>query len=38
MALVARTRVMPPWKADPVGHRFIGLDPLTEVEIAILQR
>ena len=38
MAVVARTRVMPPWKADPTGHKFIGLDPLTEAEIAILQR
>jgi tetratricopeptide (TPR) repeat protein len=38
MALVARNRIMPPWKVDPAGHRFIGLDPLTEAEIAILQR
>ena len=29
---------MPPWKADPAGDKFIGLDPLTEAEIAILQR
>jgi len=38
MAVVARNRVMPPWKADPAGHRFVGLDPLSEAEIAILQR
>ncbi|MEO5739534.1 MAG: tetratricopeptide repeat protein [Vicinamibacterales bacterium] len=38
MAIVARTRVMPPWKADPAGHKFIGLDPLTQSEIAILQQ
>jgi tetratricopeptide (TPR) repeat protein len=38
MALVARSRVMPPWKSDPAGHKFIGLDPLTETEIDILQR
>ena len=38
IALVARNRVMPPWKADPAGEKFIGLDPLTESEIAILQR
>ena len=38
MALVARNRVMPPWKADPAGEKFIGLDPLTEAEIATLQR
>ncbi|HUP38855.1 MAG TPA: tetratricopeptide repeat protein [Vicinamibacterales bacterium] len=29
---------MPPWKVDPSGHAFIGLDPLTEAEIAILER
>ena len=34
IALVARNRVMPPWKADPAGHKFIGLDPLTDAEIA----
>ena len=38
MALVARNRVMPPWKADPAGHKFIGLDPLSDAEIAILER
>ena len=38
MALVARNRVMPPWKVDPAGDKFIGLDPLTEAEIAVLQR
>ena len=38
IALVARNRVMPPWKADPAGEKFIGLDPLTEAEIGILQR
>ncbi len=29
---------MPPWKADPEGHKFIGLDPLTNAEIAMLER
>ncbi len=38
MAIVARNRVMPPWKVDPAGHRFIGLDPLSDAEIAMLQR
>ena len=38
MALVTRNRVMPPWKADPAGHKFIGLDPLSDAEIDILQR
>jgi tetratricopeptide (TPR) repeat protein len=38
MAIVARNRIMPPWKVDPAGHRFIGLDPLTDAEIATLER
>lgn len=38
MALLAKSRLMPPWKADPAGHKFIGLDPLSEEEIAILQK
>ena len=29
---------MPPWKADPAGNKFIGLDPLSEAEIALLER
>ncbi len=29
---------MPPWKADPAGHKFIGLDPLTDAEISIFER
>ena len=38
MAIVARNRIMPPWKVDPAGHEFIGLDPLTHAEIATLER
>ena len=38
IAVVAKTRVMPPWKVDPAGHKFIGLDPLTDSEIAILEK
>ena len=38
IGLVAKNRVMPPWKADPSGQEFIGLDPLTETEIALLER
>ena len=38
IGLVTKNRVMPPWKADPEGEKFIGLDPLTESEIALLQR
>ncbi len=29
---------MPPWKADPSEHKFIGLDPLTDAEIEVFQR
>ena len=38
MALVTKTREMPPWKSAPGLHRFIGLDPLSEAEIALFQR
>jgi tetratricopeptide (TPR) repeat protein len=38
IAQLARKRVMPPWKADPDGEKFIGLDPLTESEIDLLER
>ena len=38
IALVAKNRVMPPWKADPEGHAFVALDPLSVSEIAILER
>jgi tetratricopeptide (TPR) repeat protein len=38
MAIVAKNRIMPPWKVDPAGHQFIGLDPLTDAEIATIER
>ena len=38
IALVTKNRVMPPWKADPAGHKFIGLDPLSDSEIAVIER
>jgi tetratricopeptide (TPR) repeat protein len=38
MALLTKSRAMPPWKADPSEHKFIGLDPLTDAEIEIFQR
>jgi hypothetical protein len=38
IAQLAASRLMPPWKIDPDGHNFIGLDPLTATEINILQR
>jgi tetratricopeptide (TPR) repeat protein len=36
IASVAKARVMPPWKVDPSEHKFIGLDPLTDLQIAML--
>ena len=36
IALLTRNRIMPPWKADPEGPAFIGLDPLSDDQIAIL--
>ena len=38
IALVARMRLMPPWKADPASHKFVGLSPLTAREIAIFEQ
>jgi Tfp pilus assembly protein PilF len=38
IAIVAKNRVMPPWKVDPAGPAFIGLDPLSDAEITTLQR
>jgi tetratricopeptide (TPR) repeat protein len=38
IALVTRNRVMPPWKAEPSPDKFLGIDPLTDSEIDILQR
>jgi tetratricopeptide (TPR) repeat protein len=38
MALLTRNRVMPPWKVHPSGEKFIGLDALSDAEIAIFDR
>ena len=38
IARVTRARVMPPWKADPADGPFIGQHPLTEAEIALIDR
>jgi tetratricopeptide (TPR) repeat protein len=38
IVLVTRNRVMPPWKAEPSRDKFLGIDPLTDSEIDILQR
>ena len=38
MALVTKTRLMPPWKAAPQHDKFIGLDPLSSAEISIFQQ
>jgi Flp pilus assembly protein TadD len=38
IADVAKTRFMPPWKADPDNGPFIGQHPLTDAEIAMIQQ
>ncbi len=38
MALLTKTRAMPPWKARPSYDKFIGMHPLTDDEIEIFQR
>jgi tetratricopeptide (TPR) repeat protein len=38
MALMTKTRTMPPWKAHPSNDKFIGMDLLSEAEIELFQR
>ena len=38
IAAVTRTRFMPPWKAEPGYGEFVGQDPLSPEEIALIQR
>ena len=38
MAVLTKNRVMPPWKAHPSNEKFIGLDVLSDAEIAIFER
>lgn len=38
IGLATKNRVMPPWKVDPAGEKFIGLDPLTLSEINLIER
>jgi tetratricopeptide (TPR) repeat protein len=38
MALLTKTRLMPPWKVEPGHGDFIGLQPLAESEIDVIQR
>ncbi len=38
MALLTKTRVMPPWKVAPDHEKFIGLDLLSNAEIETFQR
>jgi tetratricopeptide (TPR) repeat protein len=38
MALLTKRRLMPPWKAEPGGENFVGLDPLSDTEIDAIQR
>lgn len=38
IAAVTRSRFMPPWKVEPgVGH-FVGQDPLTDSQVALIER
>ena len=38
IAQVTRARLMPPWKADPADGPFVGQHPLTDAEIALIDR
>src|ERR1700737_2529301 len=38
MALVTKSRLMPPWKAEPGYGEFVGLHPLSDAEIDLIQR
>lgn len=38
MALLTKSRLMPPWKAEPGEEKFVGLDPLTDAQIDVIQR
>src|SRR5258705_5809476 len=38
IASVTKSRYMPPWKADPSDGPFVGQHPLSEQEIALVQR
>ena len=38
IASVTRSRIMPPWKADPSNGPFLGQHPLSDSEIAMLSR
>jgi tetratricopeptide (TPR) repeat protein len=38
IALVTKSRLMPPWKVEPGHGDFIGLRPLSDDEIAVIQR
>src|SRR5215218_1882573 len=38
IASVTKSRIMPPWKADPSNGPFVGQHPLSDGEIAMLGR
>jgi tetratricopeptide (TPR) repeat protein len=38
IAAVTRSRIMPPWKVEPGSGEFLGLEPLTDEEIGLIQR
>jgi tetratricopeptide (TPR) repeat protein len=38
IALVTKSRLMPPWKAEPGYGEFVGLHPLSDAEIDLIRR
>lgn len=38
VAQVTRSRFMPPWKVEPGVSHFVGQDPLTDAQIALIDR
>jgi tetratricopeptide (TPR) repeat protein len=38
IALVTKSRLMPPWKAEPGYGEFVGLHPLSDEELDLVQR
>ncbi len=38
MALATHSRLMPPWKAEPGSGDFVGLQPLSDAEIDLIQQ
>ena len=37
IATVTKSRFMPPWKVEPSLGHFVGQDPLTDAQIALIE-